>query len=119
MRRPRAQPNPIVVNGVYDGDVKDFGDPNKMQSYIVEAEELERVIRVAKGRRFFVCARQTSVARDQSEATEGSTMGFKVYGHLIVSKEQALDFVKSAYTAKVREVSRVRMSLSNNSLFIG
>jgi len=118
MRR-KAQPNPISVNGVYDGEAKDYLDPNKLQAYVVEVPELERIIRAAKGRTFFVSVRQNPPARDQSEAGPEHMMTYKVYGNIVVSKHQALKFVKDAYSEKLREVARARVSISNNCVFIG
>lgn len=115
----KAKFNSIVVNGVYDGTLADFGNPDKLQSYVVEVEELERVIRTSKGRTLFVSVRQNPRVRDQSDAATGSILTYKAYGHVTVSKRQALAFLKSAYDHKLREISLAHMSISSTYLFIG
>lgn len=117
--RKKAQPNGIVVAGVYDGNPSDFGDSTKLLPYIVEVEEMERIVRVAKGRTIFVSVRQNPIARDQTGADSSSTMTYKAYGHITVGKREALKFIKDAYTARIREVSRARLTISNTALFIG
>lgn len=117
--RKKAQPNGIVVAGVYDGSPADFGDSTKLLPYIVEVEEMERIVRVVKGRTIFISVRQNPIARDQTDAGPGDTMTYKVYGHLTVSKNEALRFIKNAYDARVRELSRARLTISNTCLFIG
>lgn len=117
--RKKAQPNGIVVAGVYDGNPADFGDSTKLSPYIVEIEEMERIVRVAKGRKIFISVRHNPIARDQSGAEPSSTLTYKVYGHITVGKREALRFIKSAYDARVREISRARLTLSDTCLFIG
>lgn len=118
--RKRGKANEVVVRGRYDGPNEDVADSSKLRPYTVEVRELERVVRIATGRTLFLSVRQNAIANDQDNAAGTTdTMVIKAFGHVVVGRRQALQFIKDAYDERLRAVARAKLTISNSCLFIG
>lgn len=84
-------------------------------SSLVAAEEAERIIRRNKGRSIYLSCSQFAIETEDGNRRTGYT----AYSNVRVTKRQALEYMKSAYSPALRAKAKVRVAQCSTCLFIG
>lgn len=95
----------------------DSEDP--LRDFEVTVPELFRLVKRSTGRTLFIRAGWFAHSIDQNGVPEGKHRGFDITGNVIVPKREALRFMESAYSERMRNTVYARITFNNRCLFIG
>lgn len=115
----RATPNELKVNGSENPRTTPTDAKDPLRNYTVTVKELERLVRAAKGRTFFVYAGQFAASPNQEGVSENYTRGKSVSANIIVSKNDALKYIESAYGFLREQGYTTGVTISSRCFFIG
>lgn len=95
-------------------------DPSgNWQEFEVTYDECVRLVKMAKGRSFFLYFGWLAPNKDQTGVKEGYTKGANVSGNVRLSARELLRCLDNAYSEPTRAEYNVRVTLCEGCFFVG